>query len=357
MELKGLQRMRHELVEKLNFFREEYAVVSDFEKKFELKKRIEQIERELVEVDKKIANLTHLNVSQGQNSLKEKISQLGMDTVMGELHLVNCDRQEVADAFWDAFDRKTDTFFQYYFILADRQQMPPSLAERMVYELIHDELDDELEAIDCKRRPNTNRLDVEYLQMKNNLLRTQKLFVKELARRFARFPNFDLLNFTKKGIPQMQEKYVVNIFVLDSLNWREEFTAAFFQWIMDTFKQVDEDSPRFLFFFVIYLDNFYDIPNDRQQKKIYNSISNLVANNETACTILVRLFPVDKRFLEAWISSLGEQNPNKIEEVIATMVNGLSEEKQRQYKENQTFDMADIEQLQELFYELNLRKV
>lgn len=356
MELEGLQQTRTTLIEKLNFYREESAITSDFDQKFELKKRIEQAELELAELDKQIANATHISAPSGQNSLKEKIEKLTMDVVMSEIHLVNCDRQEVADAFWDAFDRKVDTFFQYYFILADQKQMPPSLAERMVYELIHDELDDDLEAINCLRRPETNRIDSDFLKMKNNLLRTQKLFIKDLARRFEQFTNFDLETFAQGDISKMKEQYVISTFILDAVDWREEFTADFFAWILDTFSHIDDDSPRFLFFFIIYMDGFYNVPNNERQKRIFESLSDLVKKNDAACTVLLRLFPVDKRFLETWISSLGETNPIKIEEVIEAMVSGLSEEKQKQYKEHQTLDMADIELMQEVFYEVNLRK-
>lgn len=357
MAVEHLQKQLQQWQEKVNFFQEELIIISDPGQKFSLKKQIEEAEGHILKLQKELADSLRIDSPIGQEVLLEKIRALSIDQPMGQIHLVNCDRSEVDDSFWDAFDEKENTPFQFYFILGCRRQMPPSFAERLIYEIIQDELDEEMDAMNYLRRPDNHRLNVEPLELKNNLHRTQKIFLKQLAKRFElTTQEFDIETFTQTGVPKMQEEYVAMVYNLDSIHWKEDFTGDFFQWAIDTFSQVHEDCPHFLFFFVIYLDDFCDQPLNERQRQVVETVQQIVSKNENACSILTGLSPVGKRDIQNWIDSLGEHNITKIDDVIGTMVSSLSLDKQDRYRKLQQFDMADVELLQELFYRIYSRE-
>jgi len=353
MAIEHLQKQLNDWTEKENFFQEELIVTSDPTQKFSLTKEIEKCQANILRLKKEIAEAMRIDAPIGQEILLEKIRGLSVDQPMGNLHLVNCDRSDVSDSFWDAFEAKEDVPFQFYFILGCRRQMPPSFAERAIYEIISDELGEEAEAMNYLRRPDNNRLNVEPLELKNSLRRTQKVFLKQLAKRFELASrSFDLETFTTTGIPKMQEEYVATVYNLDSMHWKQGFGEDFFQWTIDTFGNIHEDCPHFLFFFVIYLNDFHDEPLNPQQQKIVETIEQLVQKNTSACSVLTGLKPVEKRDVQNWIDYLGEHNITKIDEVIETMVQGLDREKRELFAKNAQLDMADVELMQELFYKI-----
>jgi len=353
MAIEHLQKQLNDWQEKENFFQEQLIIAVDAAQKFSLKRQIEECETNILRLKKEMAEALRIDAPMGQEMLLEKIRALSVDQPMGNLHLVNCDRSEVSDSFWDAFEAKEDVPFQFYFILGCRRQMPPSFAERAIYEIISDELGEEEEAMNYLRRPDNNRLNVEPLELKNSLRRTQKVFLKQLAKRFELASrDFDLETFTTTGIPKMQEEYVATVYNLDSMHWKEEFGGDFFQWTIDTFSDMHDDCPHFLFFFVIYLNDFHDEPLNPQQTKIVKTIEQLVQNNTNACSVLTGLTPVEKRDVQNWIDYLGEHNVTKIDEVIETMVRGLDRPKQELFEQKAQLDMADVELLQELFYRI-----
>ena len=55
--LEGYKEQQSILIEKVNFFRKELAISADVSQKFNLKKNIEGIEKELSEIDLKISSL------------------------------------------------------------------------------------------------------------------------------------------------------------------------------------------------------------------------------------------------------------------------------------------------------------
>ncbi|MEL6944647.1 MAG: hypothetical protein AAFO82_18475, partial [Bacteroidota bacterium] len=78
--------------------------------------------------------------------IKDLIRQLHINKdKIGPLYLVNCDRHQLADQHWGSFDKKVaQSKLQFYFLPACPLQKPPSFAERMVWELLIEELEEEL---------------------------------------------------------------------------------------------------------------------------------------------------------------------------------------------------------------------
>jgi len=351
MSIEQLQILQQNLEEKIAYFRGELVIESSADAKFELKKRLEEAEGELDRIRSQISQAYRLDTPESQESLVEKIRMLSLDEIMAEIHLVNCNREKVIDKLWDAFDAKSDQTYQYYFICGCRKQMPPSTAERFVYDLINDELDEDWEAINYLRKQDSNRVDIDVLALKNNQKRTQKKFIKQLASRFEHFPHFDLGNFIKMGIPSMKESYVVSLLTLDESSWKD-FTGDFFRWVMNKFSHIHPNCPTFQFFFVIYLDDFCDQPLTEKQQDILDTIDQLVVEFNNACSMHAGIGPVTDKDLINWFDRLGETNVSRIDSVIETFVRGLEVSYQQRFHEQRLFDMAHVEILLQKVYEV-----
>jgi len=346
------QDPRNILIEKIAFFRKELAIESDADAKFELTKRIQEAEGELRRMMSEAGQAYQLDTAPTDTVLSEKIKALELDEVMAEIHLVNCDRITVNDNMWNAFDRKEDQHYQFYFLCSCRKQMPPSSAERLIFELIHDELDEDMAAINYPRKPGTNRVDSTTLEFKNNLKRTQRKFNKQLAGRFEQVDKFDLEQFAKTGLPLMKESYVALVLTVDEGNWKDH-SEKFFAWLMDTLSEPHESCPTFLFFFVIYLQDFCEKPLTPQQEQIIKQVDQLVARYQKACSMHTGLGPVKRQDLINWFDKLGETNVIRMEAVIeAFVLTQLKPEQQARYQQNETFDMADVEFLLQDVYNL-----
>ena len=294
--------------------------------------------------------LGKMNEEQIRRVLGEKIDQMNLYEDMGEIQLVNVNRKQHIDGVWDAFDDKETIDFQYYFLCACRQQMPQSLAERFVFELMHEELDEEMEALNYPRIPDSLRMDFEKWEFKNKLRRSWKKFKKMLEERFKdRFPELDLESFVKTGIPHMEERFVLTPLTFHESRWSDH-AEAFFEQVMDTFTQADDKCPTFLFFFVIYLDKFESEPLTDQQTQIIQSVNRLIERNPAACSLHKGLTPVNTVDMISWFDKLGEDNREKVFSVLDTYVTGMVKSDTGSYWENRMLNMDLMEVLQEIVY-------
>jgi len=163
--------------------------------------------------------------------------------------------------------------------------------------------------------------------------------------------DFDFDKFIEQGIPRLNYEYVATVFKIKSSRWKD-FFSEFFQWIVTTFQDQHADLPTFVFFFVVYIENAHE-PNELPEdaKKIIQSIDQIAKSNSNT-TLIENLKPVKIDDVETWFNDLGEENPDKILDLVNSMVLGLDEEKQRIYKESEKLDMSTIELLQELVYKI-----
>lgn len=289
------------------------------------------------------------NTGDSRGRLKELIRRLDIESGrIGALYMVNCDRKRLADHFWDRFDEKIDTPFQLYFLPASPVQMPPSFAERMIWEILTEELEEELDSLSMELKPSGVRLKTADFTIKNNLRRTQKAFKKYFCKRFQAT---DFERLIAIDLPQKGYKYVATIIRIELKEWKD-FVPAFLEWVLQTFKEMQNDSTTFLFFNVIYMRDFIDEPRHEEQKKVLETIRSIIDRNKNSCTVLRGFTPVPGSDLENWFRKIGEHNPNRVADIIESMLNVLPPEKRTQYRDSQHLDMVDIEELQEIVYEV-----
>lgn len=286
--------------------------------------------------------------------LKEKIGELNLYEDMGEIHLVNVNRKKSIERVWDAYDEKEKQDFQYYFFCACQHQMPQSLAERFLFELMHEELDEAIDAINYPRIPDSQRLDFEKWEFKNKLKRSWRKFNKLLEERFKdRFPELNLENFVKTGIPHLDERFVLSAFTIRESNWSDH-AEAFFMQLLETFSSTHEECPTFLFFFIIYLDKFEEDPLTERQKDILQTVSRIIQSHPLACSLHKGLGPVFGSDIVNWFDKLGEDNLSKIYQVLDTYVAGLVKTESADYWGDQQLDMDIMEYLQEIVYKFKM---
>ncbi|MEQ1746531.1 MAG: hypothetical protein ABMA02_13960 [Saprospiraceae bacterium] len=144
-EITGLESRRKLLADKANRLREARIFATDENTKFKYDHDIAEAETELADVKAQLSSAYDLGSETGQSQLREKVLDLVLTEPLGRLHLVNCDRHELRDRFEAGFDQRQNHLHapnHYYMLSSCPTQMPPSLGERMVYELLGDLLDD-----------------------------------------------------------------------------------------------------------------------------------------------------------------------------------------------------------------------
>jgi len=294
----------------------------------------------------------NLQTPEGQIEIGKKIEKLGLQGPMGNLQLVNVNRETKKEDWWKAYDEKISQkkFFQFYFLSSCPTQMPLSFSERMIYEVINEELDDSPEAIHYETNPDNGRVAIRELPMKRNLQKTIEEFKKYFCRRFDfQDADFDFEKFVKQGIPRLNYQYVVSVFKIHSLKWKD-FLKEFFYWVVQTFQQSNEDLPTFIFFFVVYVDKAH-LPEKIGLKasSIINELDSLATQNDNS-TFFKNLDPVHIDDVKLWFNDLGEEKPDKIEDLIQSMVLGLDSNAQNNFKKEEKLDMSIVEILQELVF-------
>ena len=194
--------------------------------------------------------------------------------------------------FDDHLDRENP--FQFYYVLACPTQQPTSFGERMIYELIDEELDGEFSAISYVNRQDTYRVKIEDLPLGRNLRNSQKDFKKYFTRRFNIEHSFE--DYLQTGLPKLEKnyKYIVTVFDLNASKWNAELMQAYMQWIIETFSSAHEEVPQFLFFFAIFLKGAHAGNLSGKEKEALESIKNIIQTNPEKCTLFTELLPCRK---------------------------------------------------------------
>src|SRR5690606_24464182 len=109
--------------------------------------------------------------------------------------------------------------------------------------------------------------------------------------------------------------------------------------------------PRFLIFFVNYLEGLHHERLNDRQRIIIDTFQQLAGANSSAAH-LSPLRPVVEADLKTWLHNLGETNPAKVEGVIDALVRGLPPEDKRQYELEKQLNMDDIDLLQEVVFQV-----
>lgn len=338
------------LLEKINRLRGGLILAVDEGVKFKLNHDLAAAERMYDQLLKERGKMLDFHTDMGASLLREKIKTLKINALFGEEQLVNCNRSKPKKRFWAAYDERSSQHFQYYFISACPTQMPPSFSEALIYELIREELDEEKGALYCHRHESNNRIRFYSLPIGHNLKKCQQQFQKFLARYFEWNIDFTLEDFLNSSLPKIPYDQVTICFSLSQSHWNDCF-PDYFQWIMDTFSSIPENTPRFLFFFVLSLEGIHK-EQRVEQFEILSCLNQLSQKNRWA-THLSPLYPVPIQDLKDWFrEELEDYNDGRQMAVIETLTEGLKGEDRRQYQEEKTLNMDDIERLQELILEV-----
>lgn len=348
-EMKRMERQIELLTRKINKLREELILAEGANptQAFALKEYIVQAEGKREDLKRKLAAKYSLGSTEGQTLLRQKISELSIEEQIGMLHRVNVNREEMRDRFWDSFDEMEDLLFQFYFISACPTQMPPSFAERMIYELIYEELDNADDALFCPRCDADARVHILDLPLKRNLEKCQEKFRYFFAELFEFREEEDFDHYLCTGLPKLDYEYVTPAFELHERKWKP-YIADYLKWLMECFTDTPEEVPHFLFFFVIYIEGLHDPERHNANKKILLDDLQALADSHDSAVHLSPLKPVPEADLRAWIMDLGEHNPGRIDEVIELMVRGLKDKDRQLYETKKCFNMDDVERLQEI---------
>jgi hypothetical protein len=137
-EIKGHEERLELLLRKQLFMENEMDKAVDANAKFSIQETLNELAEDIHKTKSILSKLHQLPMGQSIGNLEALARNLNIDEEedMGPLFLVNCDRKKMRNKFWNAFDDKEEESFQFYFISACPTQMPPSFAERMVYELL-----------------------------------------------------------------------------------------------------------------------------------------------------------------------------------------------------------------------------
>lgn len=288
---------------------------------------------------------------ESQGILREAIHALNIEQELGLLHLTNVNRQRESQKFWDFFDAMEGIPVQFYFLPGSLRQMPNLFAERMAYELIHQELDDDLSSVFFRSDPDVGRIVVADLPMGRNLRKSQQYFQRFILNNFN-FPSSDISSFEdflNYGINSLSYNYVIFPFQIHERQINDHI-FDYLAWIEDTFSRFNTglEMPTFLFFFIVNIDG----RNTRNGKETLSNLQRLAMASKRSA--LIEVFdPVEESGFRNWLMGLGERNVFKIEELIDIFVKGLQEKSQELYATERAFNMDDIARLQELIYQLH----
>jgi hypothetical protein len=353
-EIKGLENQLHLLTERINRLRAAHALETDVSVKMKYEIDIAQAEEERRIAEEKIRQAYNLNTSTGQSILEQALEEfLDIGEHLGPLYLVNCDRRERSEDFWDYFNdfRKQSKHFQFYFITACETQMPHSFSERMIYELREEEdlnSDDRAILIDA----DGDRVKMEKLPMGQTLEKSQELFKIYLSNRLESEEK-DL--FDEKGLPQIGAAYVATIFFIPDDLWEKRFLSDYLAWILRSFTKTREQQATFLFYFAFFVDGIHESISEKQQK-LLDMLEKLVSEHAGTC-IIKNFLPVTQKDLDRWLRDLQKNpDPEERENLIHAFQKSLNTIKQERFRRDGLIDMTSVMHFQKLIYDWYHRK-
>jgi hypothetical protein len=296
------------------------------------------------------------------SGLEQAITKLGIHSgaEISAIHLVNCDRTSQSKSFRRAFNEKVKSHqdFQFYFICGCPNEMPGSFAKRLIYEIIRDKLDGVDDTINYPFQEGIDRIKIEDLPLGDDLESSKKRLKTYVSKRFQFTDTQTFESFIDTGVPKLPYDFVTAIFEISDKKWEgdEGEIQAYFEWMMQTFRNPHHDVPTFLFFIVLKSQNLWFALEklSTHQKTILTDLEALCASHQEQSILLRDFPPVDDQDLDVWLSELGVRNPNFSKLVVTALANTFkagSEEKTL-YETEKRFHMKDIEPVQKMIYDV-----
>lgn len=303
------------------------------------------------------------------NALAQLARKLPVDILLTPLFLVNCDRSEAVRSFWRVFDDSAaqNRRFHFYFLPCCPTQQPEGFAERIVHELVEDELDNDHATLDHRRRScqGEERLLTEPLPLGRNVDVSKKKFKKYFAERFGLDSEQVFEDYLRTGLPALPWKYVVTAFRIVDEDWDDALLRPYLQWLMDTFSATGPDVPNFIFFFIVEIKHAHrDGPSNRAAREVMEGIKALVAargkdpaDGPADAALIKPLPPVPDEDLEKWMDGLSRTiRNNHKQQVIKLLAAQLAGDEEKQYEKERKFNMERIEDFQLKVYEAHKNK-
>lgn len=294
--------------------------------------------------------------------LEQAIRQLGIspDTEIYALHLVNCNREGQATVFrrfFNLWDGKSD--FQFYFICGCPTEMPSSFSKRLIYEIIHDRLDDRQDGMSHPFQEDADRIRVENLPIASDLPSSKKRLKEYVAKRFNFSDTQSFETFIETGVPKLPYDYVSAVFEISEKKWEKDEgeIRQYFEWMIETFRCPNKGVPTFLFFIVVKGQGLWESPEGKtpRQKAILAELKSISQKYPQQAAVLSEFLPADQQDFDDWVAGIdGIRNPNHsraVTRALAATFESDSEEAQL-YRTQQKFHMKDIEPVQRRIYDI-----
>lgn len=362
-EIKGIESNLNLLVTKHNRLKAAHIIETHEARKFELEHEIAQIEAEKDDLKRILSEAFSLGCDSGQERLREKIRALNISEDMGRLHLVNCNRHELRDRFEDAFDRHTESIQHnhFYFLSACPRQMPPSLGERMIYELLGELLDeDSKSAVHCRfDAQEHDRIQLEKLPIGNSLEKSKQLF-REFCAGWYGWEEKQDFEAALQGnlLPAPRYQYSILPFFTRKKEYKS-FLPEYLDWMMTELGKRPAGGPTLMVFVVFYLEDLHhqfqantNTVSDPKAAEIVTGIDQLCKKHSNSGHFYP-LMPVEKSDLEDWFVDLGVRNTARLEPVFQVLAQGLPAAEAKEFMRTQLLNMNRVELVQELVYKLN----
>jgi Effector-associated domain 11/inactive STAND len=295
---------------------------------------------ELTEQD---LNLTSSNTTE-LSPLSIAIQELGLKKALGPAALVNCDRTEATELFSNFFMKDDATPYQFYFILGDSEQHPDRFGERLIY-TIKDLLEGETD-----KAINFRQSDEDVLGKLVPRATVEELPVNKYKRELSKnaFKTYCDERFTLNGTledfitlksRQLPYEYIAFTFKYSEEAWNPEI-VAYFEWLIETFRQNKTDKPTFLFFFVIETDGIYD------PEKVHSDVKALENRYAEASLVMPDLLSVPASDVDIWLKKrIQARNIDKAKSVLTAYFAS-----KKDINPAQPIPMMELRDLQENIY-------
>lgn len=319
-----------------------------------------------------------------EKRLQFLVEHMDVTNEIGEIHLVNCDRRDQRKSFWTAFEQLSDQPFQFYFINACDTQMPQSLAELVIYEIIDNVLDNDNEVLNIqmerqvrkkegraekKEVPEAEteaegegsyRVKIENLPLGPNAKFSIKKFKGYFNKRFAGLLEggrpFSIEEMLKPGSDTLESKFEYIVTVFQITEWQQQLMEEYMDWILKTFSKPAEHTPTFLFFFPVILRGYIEEPAPDEHQEALKAIHRFCMKYPDSVRFVQPLPPVPIKDLDLWLLKLGERNRVHRERLISALIDTLLPIRKEHILAKQQLDMCEAEILQEEIYEVANRE-
>jgi hypothetical protein len=352
-EIKGFEEQRRLVTQKLHALNTALILETGAAEKFKLNSEIQPLEIRKAELDAIFAEAYGLESDTGKARLREKIKDLDISGPMGRVHLINCDRKTVRDRFEAGFNQKVEmgALNHFYFLSACQTQLPPSLGERMIYEILGDLLDEGMDAVYWRFNPkNPDRVKLEALPLGYSLEKSKELFREFCARWFGWADKAEFSEaIAANRLPLAKNKYTVLPFFLYKSDW-QPFFATYFDWLSEQLAARPAGGPTLLVFIVFYHENLHR-EVDEKSKEILAEVDAICTRHPNAGHFHP-LHPVLESDLRQWFARLGEHNNARLLPVLKTLEEGLPPGELQQFQQAKELNMDRVELVQKLVYDL-----